>query len=435
MGESFRRSRSESKAGLERTNLQLRNQVERVAQDAARQHETDIGEHYRRKHSFVEMQTTLGEQLKRLQSKLNGSPSPHELKALRLEVQEAGKTYRHVRKINAEVHSRNAALQKQVDCKNNKLYATCLLSRVDKKTMRMGKKVKTQSRWLVDADTDSILYMNEQSDSHISTTSNNNAITQTFNGKNFRVWLSRSFQTVKVRKRNNEKQVMVQFSRKGGASIKYFDNRWFENNKIAYAFLNHCYETLEGLKAENLSITIKNKTKLNKALGELKKYLGGSDTYHIRNDLGLKSIGDYVHALPTMASRHSNSSATTPLLHVAESQAPPQFDRVDAEAARIFDIIDIDKSNSISRTELLDAIKTTTSNSEEKSEAARMFQEINSGSDIDFDEFKSLFRRLHEARIGFRVLRRRMAQREFSNRRDSPVMTRLLEEIVAAQDN
>merc|ERR1711900_54149 len=77
--ESFRRSRSESKAGLERTNLQLRNQVERVAQDAARQHETDIGEHYRRKHSFVAMETTLGEQLKRLQSKLNGSPSPHEL--------------------------------------------------------------------------------------------------------------------------------------------------------------------------------------------------------------------------------------------------------------------------------------------------------------------------------------------------------------------
>jgi len=31
--------------------------------------------------------------------------------------------------------------------------------------------------------------------------------------------------------------------------------------------------------------------------------------------------------------------------------------------------------------------------------------------------------------------RRRMAQREFSDRRDSPVMTRLLEEIVAAQDN
>merc|ERR1711964_88728 len=31
--------------------------------------------------------------------------------------------------------------------------------------------------------------------------------------------------------------------------------------------------------------------------------------------------------------------------------------------------------------------------------------------------------------------RRRMAQREFSNRRDSPVMVRLLEEIIAAQDN
>jgi len=31
-------------------------------------------------------------------------------------------------------------------------------------------------------------------------------------------------------------------------------------------------------------------------------------------------------------------------------------------------------------------------------------------------------------------MRRRMAQREFSNRRDSPVMTRLLEEIIAAQD-
>jgi len=33
------------------------------------------------------------------------------------------------------------------------------------------------------------------------------------------------------------------------------------------------------------------------------------------------------------------------------------------------------------------------------------------------------------------VVRRRMAQREFSDRRDSPVMVRLLEEIVAAQDN
>merc|ERR1711964_212771 len=32
------------------------------------------------------------------------------------------------------------------------------------------------------------------------------------------------------------------------------------------------------------------------------------------------------------------------------------------------------------------------------------------------------------------VVRRRMAQRECSNRRDSPVMTRLLEEIIAAQD-
>jgi len=31
-------------------------------------------------------------------------------------------------------------------------------------------------------------------------------------------------------------------------------------------------------------------------------------------------------------------------------------------------------------------------------------------------------------------LRRRMAQREFSSRRDSPVMTRLLQEIIAAQD-
>merc|ERR1711964_836389 len=30
--------------------------------------------------------------------------------------------------------------------------------------------------------------------------------------------------------------------------------------------------------------------------------------------------------------------------------------------------------------------------------------------------------------------RRRMAQREFSSRRDSPVMVRLLEEIIAAQD-
>jgi len=33
-----------------------------------------------------------------------------------------------------------------------------------------------------------------------------------------------------------------------------------------------------------------------------------------------------------------------------------------------------------------------------------------------------------------RKARRRMAQREFSDRRDSPVMTRLLEEIIAAQD-
>lgn len=31
--------------------------------------------------------------------------------------------------------------------------------------------------------------------------------------------------------------------------------------------------------------------------------------------------------------------------------------------------------------------------------------------------------------------RRRMAQREFSSRRDSPVMTRLLEEIIDAQDD
>merc|ERR1711964_59228 len=33
-----------------------------------------------------------------------------------------------------------------------------------------------------------------------------------------------------------------------------------------------------------------------------------------------------------------------------------------------------------------------------------------------------------------RKTRRRMAQREFSSRRDSPVMVRLLEEIIAAQD-
>jgi len=36
--------------------------------------------------------------------------------------------------------------------------------------------------------------------------------------------------------------------------------------------------------------------------------------------------------------------------------------------------------------------------------------------------------------LGLTPLRRRMAQREFSSRRDSPVMVRLLEEIVAAQD-
>merc|ERR1711964_426586 len=43
------------------------------------------------------------------------------------------------------------------------------------------------------------------------------------------------------------------------------------------------------------------------------------------------------------------------------------------------------------------------------------------GADLEFTRFKGG--------------RRRMAQREFSNRRDSPVMTRLLKEIIDAQDN
>merc|ERR1711964_421535 len=43
--------------------------------------------------------------------------------------------------------------------------------------------------------------------------------------------------------------------------------------------------------------------------------------------------------------------------------------------------------------------------------------------------------KLFKARPDLGTARRRMAQREFSNRRDSPVMTRLLQEIIDAQDD
>merc|ERR1711964_873561 len=65
-------------------------------------------------------------------------------------------------------------------------------------------------------------------------------------------------------------------------------------------------------------------------------------------------------------------------------------------------------------------------------EARDVFTKYDENKDgrMDLDEFRQVYGELKRL-----TRRRRMAQREFSTRRDSPVMTRLLEEIIAAQDN
>merc|ERR1711964_777081 len=55
---------------------------------------------------------------------------------------------------------------------------------------------------------------------------------------------------------------------------------------------------------------------------------------------------------------------------------------------------------------------------------------------IDAESLEPLIcKQCSDLKSGRKIQFRRMAQREFSDRRDSPVMTRLLNEIVAAQDN
>jgi len=76
---------------------------------------------------------------------------------------------------------------------------------------------KIDARWLVDAGSDSILYMSDKS---------------TVNGHNQRVCLSGSFQ--KPIKLNNKDELFVHFKKKGTGR---FRNRYFEPNRKTYGFL------------------------------------------------------------------------------------------------------------------------------------------------------------------------------------------------------
>merc|ERR1711964_769696 len=66
---------------------------------------------------------------------------------------------------------------------------------------------------------------------------------------------------------------------------------------------------------------------------------------------------------------------------------------------------------------------------------AKEFHTYANGNTVNCKIKFSTIRELFKAHPKLAAARRRMAQREFSSRRDSPVMVRLLEEIVAAQDN
>jgi len=110
-----------------------------------------------------------------------------------------------------------------------------------------------------------------------------------------------------------------------------------------------------------------------------------------------------------------------------------QWDLYDrAQDQVLFNRIDTDQDASISREEFIAAFDET-----KRTIVEAIFNEIDgdhSGS-LDIHECFTGVIRQKLRNEGLHVLRRRrMAQREFSSRRDSPVMVRLLKEIIAAQD-
>jgi len=235
--------------------------------------------------------------------------------------------------------------------KNTQLFATCLNSRKSK-LIKINKNIKPKTRWLVDADTDTIFYMNNTTTDHTVTSKNNFSVT--FNGDNETVWLSRSFQKVEIQnKKNNDdpSQVWVKFSKKHGAGR--FSNRYFKNDKNTYNFLKQCKDALDKMDC-------KGNAKRDTAINQLTAYMSDIEKnhpqiYQAATKQGARPMSNT--RLPAVRAPSRMGSITAPLL-VNGSRRP-----------------------------------------------------------------------------GNNWGRRRMAEREFSNRRDSPVMVRLLEEIVAAQDD
>merc|ERR1712098_845473 len=277
---------------------------------------------------------------------------------------------------------------------------------------------KTDARWLVDPDSDSIFYMSQNTELIDGSCA--------YNGHNQRVWLSRSFQKP-IKLKGDE--VFVQFHKKGKGR---FRSRYFEANEKTYTFLKLVRGVIRDNDRYAASLTTRGLS-------------GKKQTWNVKGGIARRNLDTFLSTYMVYEGGIvERVHVTVPAKPRGVSVAEGDDEKEQEEAQAVFNRIDTDQSGEISKAEFLEAFQN-------KKRAGQIFAAADRDGDgsLTIEEFRkadvagtirreglelNVRRRMAQREFSSRrdspvtnnpvIARRRMAQREFSSRRDSPVMTR-----------